>query len=292
MGIQRLIVFSVFVCILMFSINSMAVNPPNEKHIEVSLRMIGHKVLLNANDSISRVLPIKKENDHYRIQFESEFGFNPEQLVNTVNEVMSASKMATGYFMEVEHCETREVVYSYEIGDLENIDIIPCRSRDQPRSCYSLLFTLSDTRETLADKITGSSEKTRQAYYIPIILLFFLLVALYFALRKKTNRLKTDPNLIAFGQSYFDKRNGVLTIEEQRIELSSKEADLLLLLYEKSNTTVKREIILNKVWGDEGDYVGRTLDVFISKLRKKLETDKSVKIVNIRGVGYKLVIDE
>jgi DNA-binding response OmpR family regulator len=49
---------------------------------------------------------------------------------------------------------------------------------------------------------------------------------------------------------------------------------------------------LNKVWGDEGDYIGRTLDVFISKLRKKLEADSSIKIVNIRGVGYKLVMDK
>jgi len=57
------------------------------------------------------------------------------------------------------------------------------------------------------------------------------------------------------------------------------------------NTTVEREVILNIVWGDEGDYVGRTLDVFISKLRKKLEVDSSIKIVNIRGVGYKLVTD-
>jgi DNA-binding response OmpR family regulator len=54
---------------------------------------------------------------------------------------------------------------------------------------------------------------------------------------------------------------------------------------------VERDEILNKVWGDDGDYVGRTLDVFISKLRKKLEADACVKIVNIRGVGYKLVVD-
>jgi DNA-binding response OmpR family regulator len=67
---------------------------------------------------------------------------------------------------------------------------------------------------------------------------------------------------------------------------------LLLLLHESANTTVAREVILNRVWGDNGNYVGRTLDVFISKLRKKLEADSGVKIVNTRGVGYKLLIDE
>ena len=57
------------------------------------------------------------------------------------------------------------------------------------------------------------------------------------------------------------------------------------------NKPIAREDILQRIWGDEGDYVGRTLDVFISKLRKKLAADASLKIVNLRGVGYKLVMD-
>ena len=63
------------------------------------------------------------------------------------------------------------------------------------------------------------------------------------------------------------------------------------MLYNAANTTVERDVILNMVWGDEGDYIGRTVDVFISKLRKKLEFDSKVKIVNVRGVGYKLIMD-
>jgi DNA-binding response OmpR family regulator len=113
----------------------------------------------------------------------------------------------------------------------------------------------------------------------------------FFLLWKRRNKSRIDPNLIPIGGYHFDKRNTKLLIEHQKIELTSKEADLLLLLFNAANTTVEREHILNMVWGDEGDYVGRTLDVFISKLRKKLEFDSKVKIVNIRGVGYKLVID-
>jgi DNA-binding response OmpR family regulator len=82
-----------------------------------------------------------------------------------------------------------------------------------------------------------------------------------------------------------------LSFEDKSVELSSKEAELLSLLHNFANAPLEREVILQKVWGDEGDYVGRTLDVFISKLRKKLEADANVKIVNIRGVGYKLVMD-
>ena len=82
-----------------------------------------------------------------------------------------------------------------------------------------------------------------------------------------------------------------LTLINNTIELTSKESELLSLLYESVNHTVDRETILNKVWGDEGDYVGRTLDVYISKLRKKLENDSSIQLKNIRGVGYKLIIE-
>jgi len=74
-------------------------------------------------------------------------------------------------------------------------------------------------------------------------------------------------------------------------QLSHKETELLSQLYSNANSVVEREVILKNVWGDDGDYVGRTLDVFISKLRKKLEPDSNVKIMNVRGVGYKLIIN-
>jgi DNA-binding response OmpR family regulator len=113
---------------------------------------------------------------------------------------------------------------------------------------------------------------------------------LYINQRRK-KPISQNPNWIALGKYHFDTLNAELILEEQRIELTSKESELLLLLYKTVNTTVEKEVLLNKVWGDEGDYIGRTLDVFISKLRKKLEFDPRIKIVNIRGVGYKLVMD-
>jgi DNA-binding response OmpR family regulator len=96
--------------------------------------------------------------------------------------------------------------------------------------------------------------------------------------------------MISLGVYLFNRITGELKLNEQKTQLTGKESDLLQLLFENLNTTVERDVILSEVWGDEGDYVGRTLDVFISKLRKKLEEDNSVKIANVRGVGYKLVI--
>ncbi len=270
----------------------------DDSYIKVSLRMIGHRVLLSSGDSISRVLPIVKENDHYRIQFESEFGFIPEKLVSTVDEVVKKTKLANNYIIEVEKCETRELVYSFKMDVLDKLDIIPCKTRIQPKSCYSLLFMFAEKGTIQEIPLTDTPDSlkkpntlTNKVYYSIIVIVLVLVAVVFFFVKKSGGKPDIDSNMISLGDYYFDKRNTALLIEHQRIELTNKEADLLLLLYNAVNITVEREVILNRVWGDEGDYVGRTLDVFISKLRKKLEFDAKVKIVNVRGVGYKLIMN-
>lgn len=274
----------IFVCFLLGIARTNAQDTTDDKHIVVSLRMIGHQILLKSKDSTSRVLPILKENGSYRIRFENEFQFNPEELVSTIDSIVNETGLANSYIVEMDDCETKEVVYSFKVDEIMKSDIIQCKERIQPKSCYSLLFTLIEYNKPVPE--------TSQMTYIPVVAILFLLITLtFFFLWKRRKTLKIDPNLISLGAYHFDKRNTALLIEHQRIVLTSKEADLLLILYNAANTTVEREVILNMVWGDEGDYVGRTLDVFISKLRKKLEFDSKVKIVNIRGVGYKLVVD-
>jgi DNA-binding response OmpR family regulator len=100
-----------------------------------------------------------------------------------------------------------------------------------------------------------------------------------------------DPDILLIGDTVFDQKNMTLLHAGEKIELSSKESDLLALLFTNVNRTIEREYMLKVVWGDEGDYVGRTLDVFVSRLRKKLEPDQRVKIVNIRGIGYKFIVN-
>ena len=299
MGLRQIKLNSIiFACFLLFIFSSNAQEKDSDSHIVVSLRMIGHQVLLNANDSTSLVLPIIKEGDRYKIQFETEFGFKPEELVSIFDRIVKEARIANSYIVEVEKCETGEIVYSFKIDELDKSDIIPCKARIQPKSCYNLLFTLVETRRTntellsdTPDSSNRSNAETSHVIQVIFVVLFVLIVLVLFFLWKSKNRPTIHPNLIPLGEYHFDKRNTELLIDQQRIELTSKEADLLLLLYNAANSTVEREVILKMVWGDEGAYVGRTLDVFISKLRKKLEFDSKVKIVNIRGVGYKLVMD-
>jgi len=276
------IVSSIFICLILFINRGSAQDISSDKHIEVALRMIGHEILLSNGDSTSRVLPVIKEGSQYRIQFESDLVFDPDYLVSTVNSIVKETGITNNYIVEMVNCETTEVVYSFEMNYLAKSDIIPCKGRVQPRSCYNLLFTILEPEAM-------NTESSLEIYLIMgLVLLIFCVI---FFLWKKSNTQKNNPNLIPLGAYHFDKQNTELIIDHQKIELTTKEADLLLLLYNAANTTVERDVILNMVWGDEGDYIGRTVDVFISKLRKKLEFDSKVKIVNVRGVGYKLIMD-
>ena len=290
----RLILLSL-TCAGLFHLQGFAQSTLAEKHVVVSLRMIGHQVLLAVGDSTSRVLPVVVEDGKYRIRFENEIALRPEELVTIVNRVVAETNIATSFILEVEECATKDIFYAFEVSPADSSDIIPCRARELPKACYSILFTITGVN---ASPEAAASDTEKNTYYswkwvfIGLIASAALIIGSVIYINRKTKKpALPNPNWISLGKYHFDTLNAELILEEQRIELTSKESDLLLLLYKTVNTTVEKEVLLNKVWGDEGDYIGRTLDVFISKLRKKLEFDPRIKIVNIRGIGYKLVMD-
>ena len=175
-----------------------------------------------------------------------------------------------------------------------------CRGRLLPEDCYQLVITIVDQNAVVglfanqndpnqSPSEVKNSNLYRTALYLLPIMIIGGFIGVFF---KKKNAADPDPFLVLIGSSKFDKRTQAIMFEDNKVELSHKEAELLSVLCSSENHPVKREVILQKVWGDEGDYVGRTLDVFISKLRKKLELDKSLRIVNVRGVGYKLVVPQ
>ena len=279
-------------CLLSLAVR--AQNEYNEKQLEVALRTIGHRLLQKSGDSLSRVLPITKENNRYKIEFESELDFMPDNLFETVGEVVKEIKIRKPFIVEAKDCNTKKVVHSFEIDSLKQLDVLPCHGRKYPKACYQFFFTIKETGTTYSISPSGpesivKSDNSKSIYYtLGILSLLGIGIFLFTKNRRKDQPI--DPNVIRIGQYLFDKRGATLTINDTSAVLSGKEADLLLLLHENLNETVERDKILNNVWGDEGDYIGRTLDVFVSKLRKKLEYDADVKIVNIRGVGYKMIV--
>jgi DNA-binding response OmpR family regulator len=81
-----------------------------------------------------------------------------------------------------------------------------------------------------------------------------------------------------------------IALQDQKISLTHRENEIIKRLYLKANEIVSRTEILIDLWGDDSYYNGRSLDVFITKIRKYFSEDQSIAIKNIRGVGYKLIV--
>ena len=106
------------------------------------------------------------------------------------------------------------------------------------------------------------------------------------------NRTKLQKNseILQFGSFTFNFPKQTLQFEEQeKTQLTHREAHLLFHLIKNKNAVLDRSLILNKLWGNDDFFSARSMDVFISKLRKKLQLDNTIQIVNIRGFGYKLI---
>ena len=97
---------------------------------------------------------------------------------------------------------------------------------------------------------------------------------------------------IPLGNYRFYADNNALTIEQKNITLSEKETKALKIFAENINQIVEREKLMKEIWEDEGIVViSRNVDVLVSKLRKKLSDDNSIKFINVPGRGYKFIIE-
>lgn len=111
--------------------------------------------------------------------------------------------------------------------------------------------------------------------------------------RSETSGKKEEEKVSTFkiGKYDFDYTNQVITIGDVHQKLSTKEAELLRLLCLRKNEVLTREEALLNIWHDDNYFNGRSMDVFLSKIRKYLREDSNVEIINVHGRGYKLLIN-
>lgn len=114
------------------------------------------------------------------------------------------------------------------------------------------------------------------------------------SLLKRVNISLTDDTATIFklGKYTFDSEQHEIQLGKEVKTLTKKENQILKMLCKNLNHVIAREIVLNAVWGQDDYFVGRSLDVFITKLRKYLSEDEKVQILNIHGVGFKLECPE
>ncbi len=118
--------------------------------------------------------------------------------------------------------------------------------------------------------------------------------------RMKAIIRRTRPELIGeqlqlnfvLGKYSFDYTRQLLAINGEEHKLTSKEADLLKLLCERKNDVLDRSYALNKIWNDDSYFNARSMDVYITKLRKYLKGDPEIELMNVHGVGFKLVVND
>lgn len=281
-----------------YSLGSIDSLSTQDRRMVAVMRQIGHEILKNNADHTSRVMPVQKEGKRFIISTENPFAFDPGRLVGVTDSLLKSLAFEGNYLLEATLCTSGEIVYSYEFSNTKPISNAPCGGRILPKDCYILSLTL--VPESLAldffpftkTNVSENSYPINPSWTKVILLtpVFFIWLGFFLYKKKKQPNIPEYRNETNLGGLSFDKTNLLLKHNDHQIDLSQKEADVLDMLLASANQTIDRETMLREVWGNEGDYIGRTLDVFISKLRKKLEVDDSVKIVNVRGVGYKLVL--
>ena len=250
---------------------------------EISLRRIGHELLLQSGDSTSRVLPVKKiaENE-YQISFENELTFQPAALVNTTTRLLAKDPLIPDYVVNVLNCGNSSVAYGYTISKNRRNDNVPCIGRIQPKACYTVNIKFKPTGVT-----------TAKNGYLLGSLSFLAFVGFVFMRSVKQRKALPESqhtDILVLGAVSFDAKNRKLIIGEKITGLTETESRLLRIFALAPNQAIERGRLQKEIWEDEGVIVGRSLDMFISKLRKKLEPDPNINIVVIRGKGYKLDI--
>ena len=263
------------------------INKKNEipgKHVEVVLRDLGHQLLLTAKDSSSRVMPVKKLNEHtYQISFQNDFGFISDSLINLVQRIFQKNDLANDYIVNLRNCKQNETVFAFEINS-QTGDLTPCRGRTLEVSCYIIEIELL--------------KKNKFNSSLLLLLLIPLSIVGYYMKDKFRKKEDTAPipdnnDYIQLGNFRFYADNNVLKNENEIITLSEKETKALKIFAENINQIVEREKLMKEIWEDEGIVViSRNVDVLVSKLRKKLSDDHSIKFINVPGRGYKFIIEQ
>jgi DNA-binding winged helix-turn-helix (wHTH) protein len=254
---------------------------------QILLRNIGHEILLHAGDSTSRVLPVQKIAPHeYQVRFENEFTFQADSLVKIIRRSLEKDHLAEDYIVNVLNCSGNEVLFGYAISREEQNTIVPCRGRKQPRGCYLVNIRFQNTG-------IASIPNGYVVGGLSVFAFIGLLAVRPFRIRRSRVRMAdTNADVLQVGHTLFEPGKRQITISGITTELTPKENKLLTIFADSPGDLIERNRLQKEIWEDEGVIVGRSLDMFISKLRKKLEGDASIQVVNVHGKGYRLQIND
>jgi len=331
------------------------------KQVNLILRQIGHRLLLQAGDSTSRVLPVTEiKEGTFLLKFENEFVFNHDSLMALSQGLLPKTQFPSGYTVTVLDCMKGVIVYGFQVNNTSP-DILACRGRRQPPGCYTIEFAFPDFYESVKQKKADIDQLTESVKVDPqvvnpkpeefktttfdddvdqraeelksvkvdpqkvnpklgefktttfdypltnvvygsmlVLLVVTLLIGRFGKILKPVPGQNQNhaiikesvPELAALGKFLFNVKSQRLLLGSEVISLTDKECKVLELLHKNFGELLPRETLMQEVWINEGVITGRSLDMFVSKLRKKLSRDPELRITNVHGKGYKLEIPE
>ena len=157
-------------------------------------------------------------------------------------------------------------------------------------------FVILDIMMPVKDGFAAAREIRSMNRKVPVLFKPFsmeeLLMRMHAILRRtdESGKASGNENVFTIGKYHFDFNRQVLSVLDQEQKLTSKEAGLLRLLCINANEVLDRSTALTQIWNDDSYFNARSMDVYIVKLRKYLRDDPNVELINVHGVGFKLVM--
>lgn len=255
--------------------------------VNLAMRQATDRLLDLAGDTTSTIPPVEQiaATQEYLLRLEN--NFNYDSLPSFLAAAFVQFGIQEKYFVTVNDCLNNLLMLGYSQETLKDGQQ-PCGGRDQKAGCFNLSVVFPDR----AKKGSGNG-------WVWVGLL--MVTGLAFATPHLFKPLNNSPlqaveskaevassSLVRIGNTQFDPVNLFVIIGGIRQQLTFREAKLLHFFVQRPNQVLERDTILAAVWEDEGVIVGRSLDVFVSRLRKILQNDPALKIANVHGVGYRM----
>ena len=251
--------------------------------VNLALRRTADQLLRASGDQTSRI-PAIEQTDQLTWRIRMQHRFEYDSLPRLLQASLARYDIGMPYRVAVKRCDTEEVDLGYVKEDFVRDSNVACMGREEPEGCHYIEVTFLMTSESKTFWASTS-----------LLLVLTLVTGSGALMWYRKNGVPAeeiakshDHQWIPFGQCRLSLSGMALECKGQRVSLTYREAKLLRLLASHPDQVLERDVILNEVWGDEGIQVSRSVDMFISRLRKKIAADDTVSIVAVHGVGYRL----
>jgi hypothetical protein len=250
--------------------------------VNLALRQVGHQLLQIAGDHESQVPPVEVIGQG-EFSLRMEHAFDYDTLPTLLSQALLNFEIAQDYQVAIRQCGDSSIVLGYNKLAFDS-GAVACKGRDSWTGCNNIVLTI----EMPSQSVPGNQNSIISMVVLLVVLTGF---GIYWRRNKGPEaEADTGDEYTALGHFQYDPDNQQLLLDGTAQHLTFRENKLLNYLVNHANEVIPRDTLIAAVWGDEGVIVGRSLDVFISRLRKLLKADETVKIKSVHGVGYRLEV--